>query len=77
MGIHLSHCVHGNEHIGTHDAICNTFVTIAQDASFHVGRKQLHVLLSTTFNSFCQRIDIMLTKYGIHTLDDIVIIDPM
>jgi len=28
MGIHLLRCAHGNERIGTHDAIHNTFVTI-------------------------------------------------
>jgi hypothetical protein len=44
MGIHLLCCVHGNEHIRTHDAICNTLTTIAQDTGFHVGQKQLHVL---------------------------------
>jgi hypothetical protein len=37
MGIHLLRCVHGNEHIGTHDAICNTFAAIAQDVGFHMG----------------------------------------
>jgi hypothetical protein len=41
-----------------------------------MGREQLHALPSTTFNSSCQRIDIVLTKYGIHTLADIVIVDP-
>jgi hypothetical protein len=44
MGIHLLCCVHGNECTGTHDAICDTFATIARDANFHVGQKQLHVL---------------------------------
>jgi hypothetical protein len=44
MGIHLLRCVHGNERIGTHDAIHDTFVAIARDAGFHVGQKQLHVL---------------------------------
>ncbi len=39
IGIHLLHCAHGNKHIGTHDAVHNTFATIARDASFHVGRK--------------------------------------
>jgi hypothetical protein len=29
MGIHFLCYVHGNEHIGTHDAIHDTFVTIA------------------------------------------------
>jgi len=37
MGIHLLRCAHGNEHIGTHDAIRNTFVAIARDSGFHVG----------------------------------------
>jgi hypothetical protein len=51
MGIHFLCYVHGNECIKTHDAIRDTFATIAQDASFHVGQKQFHVLPSTTFNS--------------------------
>jgi hypothetical protein len=34
MGIHLLHCVHGNECTGTHDAIHDTFAAIAQNASF-------------------------------------------
>jgi hypothetical protein len=29
MNIHLIWNVHGNEHIGTHDIICDTFVAIA------------------------------------------------
>jgi hypothetical protein len=37
MGIHLLCCAHGNERIGTHDVICDTFATIARDAGFHVG----------------------------------------
>jgi hypothetical protein len=28
MGTHLLCCAHGNEHIGIHDAIHDTFVTI-------------------------------------------------
>jgi hypothetical protein len=75
MGVHLLLCVHDNECIGTHDAICNTFVAIAQDVSFHVGQKQLHALPSTTLNSFCQQVDIGFTKNEIHTLIDVVIID--
>jgi len=38
MGIHLLHCAHGNEHKATHDAICDTFVAIAWDANFHMGK---------------------------------------
>jgi hypothetical protein len=73
--IHFLHCVHGNERTGTHDAICNTFVAIMQDASLHMGWEQLHVLPLTTFNPFCQQINIVLTKDGICTLTDIVIAD--
>jgi hypothetical protein len=66
----------GNEHIRTHDAIRDTFAAIAQDADFHVGQEQLHALLSTTFNSSCQQFDIVLTKNGICTLNNVVIVDP-
>jgi hypothetical protein len=77
MVIHLLHCVHDNERTGTHDAICDTFTVVVRDASFHMGRKQLHALPSTTFNSFYQRIDIVLTKKDNRTLGDIVITNPM
>ncbi len=40
------------------------------------GLKQLHTLPSITFHSFYQRGDIWLTKDGIHTLVDVVIVDP-
>jgi hypothetical protein len=36
MGIHFLCYAHGNEHIRTHDAIHDPFVTIVRDASFHV-----------------------------------------
>ncbi len=52
MGIHLLHCVHGNEQTKTHDAIYNTFVVITWDVGFHMEQELLHALLSTTFNSF-------------------------
>jgi hypothetical protein len=52
LGIHLLHYVHGNEHIRTHDAIHNTFLAIAQDANIQMQQEQLHVLPSTTWNSF-------------------------
>jgi hypothetical protein len=69
--------VHGNEHIGTHDAIRNTFATIVRNVSFHMGQEQLHVFFSTTFNFSYQRVDIMLTKNGICILADVVIVNPM
>jgi hypothetical protein len=43
---------------------------------FHVGWEQLHVLPSTTFNSSCWQVDIVFTKIGIHTLTNVVIINP-
>jgi hypothetical protein len=73
MGIHLLHYVHGNNHTRTYDVICDSFVAIAQDAGFHVGWKQLHVLPSNMFNSFRQWINIVFIKDGIHTLVNIVI----
>jgi hypothetical protein len=36
--IHLLRCAHGNEHVGTHDVVRDTFVAIAQDSSFHMGQ---------------------------------------
>jgi hypothetical protein len=42
-----------------------------------MGQKQLHALLSTTFNSSRQQIDIVFTKDGIRTLANIVITNPM
>jgi len=76
MGIHLLCCTHNNEHIGTSDAICNTFAAITEDVSFHMGWEQLHAFFSITFNSFHQRIDTVLIKDDIHTLANIVITDP-
>jgi hypothetical protein len=76
MGMHVLCCVHGNERITTHGIVHNTFATIAQDVGFHVGWKQLHVLLLIMFNSSHQRIDIVLTKDNIPTLVDIVIVYP-
>jgi hypothetical protein len=72
MGIYLLCCTHNNKHIRTHDVV---FPMIAWDADFHVGWKQLHVFLSTTFNSSCQWINIVLTKDKVHTLANVVIVD--
>jgi hypothetical protein len=38
---------------------------------------KLHTLPSTTFNSFRQQVNIVLTKYIICTLADVVITNPM
>jgi len=76
LGIHFLRCVHGNEHIGTHDAIRDTFIAIALDVGFHMGWEQLHVLLSNTFNSSHWQVDIVFTKDDIRTFVDIVIANP-
>jgi hypothetical protein len=47
MGIHLFHCVHGEEKITSHDVMQDIFVAIAKDAGFHVSQKQTHVLSSS------------------------------
>jgi hypothetical protein len=52
MGIHFLCCAHDNECMVTHDAVCDTFVAIAQDVSFHMGQEQLLMLPLPTFNSF-------------------------
>jgi len=62
IGVHLLCHAHGNEYMGTHDVVCDTFVAIAQDVGFHVGWKQLHTLPSTMFHSSHWRVDIVLTK---------------
>jgi hypothetical protein len=72
----LLHYAHGNEHMSTHDVVRDIFAAIAQDANFHVGRKQLHALPSTTLHSSYRWINIVFTKDGIYTLSDVVIVDP-
>jgi hypothetical protein len=52
MSVHLLCCAHGNECMGTHDAIHNTFVAIVQNVGLYVGQEQLHALSSTMFDSF-------------------------
>jgi hypothetical protein len=69
-------CVHDNKHTGAHDEVHYTFATIMQDVGFHMKQEQLHAIPSITFNSSCQWINIVLTKYDIHTLVNVVIIDP-
>jgi hypothetical protein len=62
MGIHLLRCVHGIERTKTHDVIRDTFATIVRDASFHMGRKQLHALPLTTFTPFVDELTLCLLK---------------
>ncbi len=77
MGIHLLCCIRGNKCMETHDAICNTFVTIVRDAGFHMGWKQLHALPSTTFKLSHWQVNILFTKDDICILIDIIIANRM
>jgi hypothetical protein len=77
VGIHFLHCVPGKERTWTHDAIHDTFITIAWNVGFHMGWKQLHAFPSTIVNFTCRRVNIVLTKDDIHTLVDIIIVSLM
>jgi hypothetical protein len=57
--------------------VVNTFATIVRGVGFHVQQEKLQTLISTTLNSSCQQIDIVLTKDGIRTLMNVVIVNPM
>jgi hypothetical protein len=37
MNIYLLFCVHGNKHMGTYDAINDTFVIIVRDSNIRMG----------------------------------------
>ncbi len=77
MGIHFLCCAHGNECMGTHDAIHNTFVIIVWDVGLYMGQEQLHALPLAKLNSFCWWINIVFNKDAIRTLIDIVITNPL
>jgi hypothetical protein len=50
----MKSCGCGNEHVGTHDVICNTFVTIVQNVAFHMWWEQPLAIV----NSSHQQVDI-------------------
>jgi len=77
MGIHFLCCAHGNECMGTHDAIHNTFVIIVWDVGLYIGQEQLHALPLARLDSFCWWIKIVFTKDAIRTVIDIVITNPL
>jgi hypothetical protein len=72
MGIHLLRCARGNKCTRTHDA----FGAIVWDVGFHLGWKQLHVFFLNVFNSSHQWVNIVFTKDSIHTLVNVIIVDP-
>ncbi len=55
--------------------LCKMLASI-WDENNYMCFKQLHALPSTMFNSSCWWIDIVLTKNGIHTLANVIIVNP-
>jgi hypothetical protein len=55
MGVYFLRYTHNNEHIETHDIVCNTFVIIVWDVVFHVVHQQLHALPSTMCNPLVKK----------------------
>jgi hypothetical protein len=53
IGIRLFCCVHGWEHTVTHDAIQDSFSSIAKDVKFHVLHEQTRSLIITMTNGYC------------------------
>jgi hypothetical protein len=49
LSIHLLWCSLNNEHIRTHDAICDVFASIAKEVGFYVDQEQLHIIPSSMF----------------------------
>jgi hypothetical protein len=61
----------------SHDVVRNVFVAITKNAGFHVSQEQTHVLLPPTLQFSCRWIEIVLLVDGVHTLVDVVIVDPI
>ncbi len=74
---HLFYCSHGAEWIASHDTIQNAFASIVKNARFHVSCEQTHVLPPPSLQFSCRQVDIVLSTNGIHTLVDVVIVDPI
>jgi hypothetical protein len=78
MDIHFLCCAHGNECMGTHDAVCDTFVAITWNVGFHIcGTKTTTCVSFNHSHSYHRQVDIVFTKDGICTLTNVVIIDSM
>jgi len=73
---HLLCFSHGGEQITSHDVVWDAFASIMINTRFHVSHKQIHVLPPLSFQFSCSQVDIMLLANGIHTLANVVIIDP-
>jgi hypothetical protein len=77
MGIHLLHCTHGGERIASHNAIQDAFVSIVRDAGFHILWEQTHILRPPSFQFFLSVGQHCLSVDSIHTLANVVIVDPI
>jgi hypothetical protein len=76
MDIHLLRCVHGNKRIETHDVIHDTLLPLCMMLTSMWGENNYMHFFSNMFNSSYRQVNIVLTKNGIHTLVDVVIVDP-
>jgi hypothetical protein len=77
IGIHLLCCTHCGERMASHDVVWDVFTTITIDVRFHVSQEQTHVLPPHALQFLCHWVDIVLLINGVHTLVDIVIVDPI
>jgi hypothetical protein len=64
------------ECIATHNTIRDVFASITKYVGFHVLHEQTHVFALFSFYSLKQQVDIMFTTNGVHTLANIIIINP-
>jgi hypothetical protein len=60
----------------SHDVVQNVFAAIAKKNEISCLQKQTHVLLLPTLQYSCCRVEIVLLVDGVHTLVDVVIVDP-
>ncbi len=64
MGIHLLHCVHGEERMALHDVVWDVFMATTKDARFHVSWEQTHILPPLALKSLHNGLD-SIEKLGI------------
>ncbi len=83
MHVHISHqpygqflhCVHGNERIGTPDVVCDTSLPLRGILTFTWGKISYMHFLQTHSTPHVSRINIVLTKDGICTLVEVVVVN--
>jgi hypothetical protein len=76
MDIHFLHCVHGNNRKKTHDVVHDTFALLCTMLAFMWDENNYMHFPSNMFNSSRRQVNIVPIKDGIHTLINIVIVDP-